>query len=163
MYMPQLGFGVFRSKGEVYRHLNSSCIKITHLNSHEAIENLRNGVEAFVEKIGDIIQCIITVKNCRYGTSIAVVFDGRKKIFYSILDALYIGSDIDGTVDSILGFLSRGKYIDCLKEVKAIYNFAGETVKIRFRCQFDLDALKAVILNAIFLSFFFASIQNLRA
>ncbi|MEM0048334.1 MAG: hypothetical protein QW141_06950 [Ignisphaera sp.] len=161
--MPRPSRDVFNSKGDVYKYLNNSCMQITSLNIQEIVKNLENSIEAFVERFNETVQCVIAVKSCKGGASIAIVFDGKKKIFYGILDALHTVNNLGKIVDAVLGFLNRSAQIDCLKELKAIYAIADETIKIRFRCQFDLDALKAIILDAIFLTFFFANIQILQA
>lgn len=152
---------MFSGKGEVYRRLNNSCIQVNTANVQGVVVSLENGIRAFAEGFNEIAQCIITIRGCG-GTSIAIVFDGRKKIFYGVLDTLYTNSDLGKIVDVVLDFLGRSTQIGCLKELKAVYTIADEAIKLRFRCRFDLDVLKAIILDAIFLAFFFANIQILQ-
>lgn len=153
---------MFSGKGEVYKYLNNSCIQIGPANVQGIAAALENEIKAFAKDFNEVVQCSITIRGCG-GRSIAIVFDGRKKIFYGVLDTLYTDNDLGKIVDVVLDFLGRNMQIACLKELRAVYTIADEAIKIRFRCRFDLDVLKTVILDAIFLAFFFANIQILQA
>jgi len=162
LYLPQVISNVFRDKGEVYRYINSFRVVPNVIELSKAIEELKIAINDFVKRIEKTVQCIIVVKTCYGGFSIAIVFDGGKKVFYALLNSLYSTNNLDYVVNSVLSFLNCSANMCCLKELKAIYIVNGEKLSFGFRCLFDVFMAKAVILNAILLAFFIANIQILR-
>jgi len=156
-------YKVFRDKGELYRYLNELCRPIDDAELSAAASILRLKVSQALDKFDGVAQVVIAVRSRKISTSLAIVFDGRSRVFHILTDNLVNCPDIDCAVQTIATYIAKVLDLRELYEMRLQYGLGNERVVLKSRCMFDANVLEVVLLNAIFLAFFISSSHILQS